>query len=191
MLPGGCMYDIDGNDNDIVIERVKAENSDKPKKKSAPKSKPKSKKKTTTRKKGKAKSAPLSKKESTFAIHARIAGVLLSFIVFFVLLALISYSRSDQMNINFPISEIFGMFSEDSVIKAKAEVTENWLGLVGAKIADFIYNSLFGFIGLFGVLIMFLPARDLITDCWIREKTFHRLLSFTIFAVVFSIAIGS
>lgn len=181
------MYDHDEDEEDIVIERVPAIPKEKPKSSSGKKSTSKSK----TKKNSKKKATTKGHADSKYALHVKLTGLLLALINIFILLSLVSYTRSDQMNLNFSFSDFFGLFSEDGLIQAKADMTKNWLGLLGAKIADFAYNSLFGFISIVGILPLMLIARDLIIDSWIREKTLHRLVSFIVLAFVFSLSMGA
>jgi S-DNA-T family DNA segregation ATPase FtsK/SpoIIIE len=179
----------DSQGDDIIIERIKADNgtkTDNPT--NSKKRKPKAASKT---KKTNTKSAKKSSSKSGSATHLKLTGALLGFILIMILLSVVSYSRADQMNVNFPIGEIFGMFSPDSVISAKAEMTENWLGLLGAKISDFVINKMFGLVGILGIIILFLPSRDLLFDGKVREKTIHRLITFGIISIAFSIMMGA
>lgn len=77
-----------------------------------------------------------------------VSGTLLS-------LALVSYSRLDQANADVAAGDLTGLVTNDPSIIARAAMTENWLGLVGAWIADFLINGTIGWFalglaGLFG-----------------------------------------
>ena len=81
---------------------------------------------------------------------AQVIAVLLGLSGLLLLLALISYSRLDQANTDIGIIELVGLLSNDPEIAARADTTENWLGLVGAFLANFFLN---GTIGWFALLV--------------------------------------
>ncbi len=65
------------------------------------------------------------------------------------LLALISYTPLDQSNTDIGVRELFGLFTNDPVISARADTTENWLGLLGAFLANFLINGTIGYATIF------------------------------------------
>ncbi len=62
-----------------------------------------------------------------------------------LLLALVSYDPVDEASASVRISDLFNVFSGDAVARAKADTTQNWLGLVGAVISDFFVTSTVGY----------------------------------------------
>jgi S-DNA-T family DNA segregation ATPase FtsK/SpoIIIE len=91
-----------------------------------------------------------------------------------VFLALISYDAGDEAAADVHLSDLFKVFSGDPAVQAKADTASNWLGLVGAIIADFLIKSTLGY------SVFFLPVLLMLVG-WtmLRKGDFHRL---TIFA---------
>lgn len=65
-----------------------------------------------------------------------------------LLLALISYSRFDQANTDIQPTELVGLVTNDPDIAARADTTENWLGLLGAFFSNFLLNGTIGWFAL-------------------------------------------
>ncbi len=90
-----------------------------------------------------------------------VISILLLLSALLLLLALVSYTPLDQANADVGVGDVFGLFTNDPVIAAKADTTENWLGLLGAFLANFLINATVGYstlilpflIGLWGVTI--------------------------------------
>ena len=59
-------------------------------------------------------------------------------------LALVSYSRLDQANADISPLDLGGLLSNDPLITGRAEATVNWLGLVGAYLANTLINGTIG-----------------------------------------------
>ncbi len=62
-----------------------------------------------------------------------------------LLLAIISYTPLDQANADVRVRDIFGLFTNDPAVAARADTTQNWLGLLGAFIANFLVNGTIGY----------------------------------------------
>lgn len=65
-----------------------------------------------------------------------------------LLLALVSYSRFDQANTDIRPGELTGLLTNDPDIAARADTTENWLGLLGAFFSNFLLNGTIGWFAL-------------------------------------------
>lgn len=63
-------------------------------------------------------------------------------------LALVSYSRFDQANTDIQPTELVGLLTNDPDIAARADTTENWLGLLGAFFSNFFLNGTIGWFAL-------------------------------------------
>lgn len=74
----------------------------------------------------------------------QVVGVLLGLSGLLLLLALVSYARQDQANIDVDPTELAGLLTNDPEIAARADTTRNWLGLLGAFFANFFLNSTIG-----------------------------------------------
>jgi len=72
------------------------------------------------------------------SIVLMLAGVL-------TFLALISYTPLDQANADLRPSDLTGLVTNDPIVSARADTTHNWLGLVGALIADVLVNGMLGY----------------------------------------------
>lgn len=78
---------------------------------------------------------------------------------FLVLLSIVSYTPLDQANADLRISDVSGLMTNDPAVIARADTTNNWLGLVGALVANFLINGTIGYwviiipllLGLWGV----------------------------------------
>ncbi|MGE3800882.1 MAG: DNA translocase FtsK 4TM domain-containing protein [Candidatus Kapaibacterium sp.] len=86
----------------------------------------------------------------------QVIAVLLGLCSVLLFLALISYSRLDQANTDVGVSQLTGLLTNDPDIAARADTTENWLGLIGAFLANFFLNGTIGwfaliFPGIFGL----------------------------------------
>ncbi|MDH3252640.1 MAG: DNA translocase FtsK 4TM domain-containing protein, partial [Ignavibacteria bacterium] len=77
----------------------------------------------------------------------RIAIVSILMMVFALLmfLALVSYNPADEANADIHVSDLFKVFAGDALAKAKADTAHNWLGLVGAVVAEFLIKSTLGY----------------------------------------------
>ncbi len=71
-----------------------------------------------------------------------IVGILLSLML---LLSLLSYTSEDQTNGDVALTDLWKVFVNDAAIMTKAERTENWLGLLGAIVANFFINTTIGY----------------------------------------------
>lgn len=104
-----------------------------------------------------------SKQEKAFALLMLLFAILL-------FIALISYTRRDEANTEISFFDLFGLlFGDDSVI-IKAETTYNWLGLLGAYIANFLYNSTIGYSIIFLPLIIIIWAKNIYQRSGIPDK---------------------
>jgi DNA segregation ATPase FtsK/SpoIIIE, S-DNA-T family len=90
-----------------------------------------------------------------------ITAVLIELSAVLLLLALVSYTAHDQANADVGVRDLFGLMSNDPVVAARADTTENWLGLLGAFISNFLINGTVGYMtlalpvlmGLWGVAV--------------------------------------
>ncbi len=77
-----------------------------------------------------------------------IIGILMIVGSLLLFLALVSYSRADESNADISVLQFLKLFGGDPEIKARADVTANWLGLFGALIARFFIHSTIGYFSL-------------------------------------------
>jgi S-DNA-T family DNA segregation ATPase FtsK/SpoIIIE len=79
-----------------------------------------------------------SRKRAILAILMLVSSVL-------IFLALVSYNTADEANADIPLGSLLGIFTGDPLIHAKADTTQNWLGLIGAMISEFLIKSTVGY----------------------------------------------
>jgi len=105
---------------------------------------------TSRRTKGKTPNGITSKPDTVKARTRRriILGVALGAAGLFIALALVSYNRADQANTEIKPNEIVGLITNDGSISSKFDTTQNWVGLLGAVIANFLINGTVGFAAL-------------------------------------------
>jgi S-DNA-T family DNA segregation ATPase FtsK/SpoIIIE len=107
-----------------------------------------------------------------------------------MLLALISYSRADQANTDIRPNDLIGLFTNDDAVRAKFDVTQNWVGLLGAIIANFLINGTVGFAALV------IPALSVLWGiALVRNTTGRKLALITSYvllgAMIFASFIGT
>ncbi|MGH2568297.1 MAG: DNA translocase FtsK 4TM domain-containing protein, partial [Bacteroidota bacterium] len=107
-------------------------------------------------------------------------GMLLSFMI---LLSLISYTSADQANGDVALWKIF---TNDADASAKAERTQNWLGLLGAVVSSWLINATVGY------AIVVLPILLMIWFwAYLREKDLQKLFSPTSYTLAFALLFAS
>lgn len=77
-----------------------------------------------------------------------IIGILMLVGAMLLFLALISYSHADETSADISFGQFLKIFAGDPEIKARADVTTNWLGLFGAIVALFFIHSTIGYFSL-------------------------------------------
>ncbi|MFH0990990.1 MAG: DNA translocase FtsK 4TM domain-containing protein [bacterium] len=106
-------------------------------------------------------------------------GILFSLMLF---LSLVSYTPADQENGQVRFSDLWKVFTADDAIQAKADRTENLLGLLGAVLSNWFINSTIGY----SVIILpFLIG----AWCWyiLRKKELHKLILATNYIVALAL----
>ncbi len=74
-----------------------------------------------------------------------VTSVLLLLFSVLLFLSLISYTPADQANADVGVGDLAGLVSNDPTIAARADTTENWIGLMGAFISNFLINGTVGY----------------------------------------------
>ncbi len=159
------------NNDNIIIKRVK-------------------KKPASPKKEQKNKQDKKVKFETQYKRHLKILAVLLILISFLIILALISYSTKDEANTQITFGELFKLLRGEEEILAKIQTTHNWLGLVGAIISNFLYNSTIGITVLSIPFLVMYWAKYL----FFTQKPDRRIIKVTVatitFALLFSVFFG-
>jgi S-DNA-T family DNA segregation ATPase FtsK/SpoIIIE len=130
-----------------------------------------------------------SKKKSTnrrTQIYAFL-GILCSFML---LLSLVSYSSADQANGDLRVWDLWKVITSDEAIQARADRTENLLGLLGAVLSNWMINSTIGY------AVIVVPFLGMAWSWFIlRRKELQRLILATNYilaiALLFSALMGA
>jgi S-DNA-T family DNA segregation ATPase FtsK/SpoIIIE len=114
-------------------------------------------------------------------------GILFSFML---LLSLVSYTPADQANGQVRIVDLWKVLTPDEGLQAKADRTQNLLGLLGAVLSNWFINSTIGY----GIIV--LPFLGLAWSWYLlRKKELHKLILATNYvvaiALLFSALMGS
>ncbi len=90
-----------------------------------------------------------------FTFHIKTIAVLSIAILFFLILTIFSYTRSDINESSITLKDLYGLIQKNPEIMARQATTHNWLGLLGAFLSDKLVNGTFGYpvILLLGTLI--------------------------------------
>jgi S-DNA-T family DNA segregation ATPase FtsK/SpoIIIE len=109
----------------------------------------------------------------------QVTAILLFLSATLLLLALVSYTPLDQANADVSVRELPGLLSNNPAVSAMADTTENWLGLLGAFIANFLVNSTIGY----GTI-----AFPLLIALWgwviFRAKDYRRATRITLYSLL-------
>lgn len=74
-----------------------------------------------------------------------IVSVLMMVFALLMFLSLVSYDPADEANADIHVTDLFKVFAGDPLAKAKADTAHNWLGLVGAVMAEGLIKSTIGY----------------------------------------------
>lgn len=88
----------------------------------------------------------ISSKKRKFEVQYKLIAILIFFFAILLSLALLSFTTADEPAIRqFGMSELFALIGGDTFLEAKAATVHNWLGVTGAYLSNFLYNSTFGY----------------------------------------------
>lgn len=121
----------------------------------------------------------------------KVISVLLFFFAILLFLALISYTSKDESNTQLSIGEFFGIFWGDDAVRVKAETTYNWLGLLGAVLANICYNYTIGYVIILLPAYLVVWAKYIFTGHQITNKFIKQNIVFWILALLFSAMMGT
>lgn len=79
-----------------------------------------------------------------FTRQWKIIAVFSMLFAFLLSIALLTYTQSDAANADLSMRDVSGIVRGDDEMRARADTTQNWLGLFGAVISNFLYNHTFG-----------------------------------------------
>lgn len=127
---------------------------------------------------------PYGAKKAIFALCLISLGIFLAF-------SIISYNRSDYTYIqNLKFKDFFLLIDRNSEISLSATRIKNWIGLVGAIVANFLINDLFGYFSFaFIILLFYWGIIILLGIDNFRQSLFNSIVIASI-AILFSSMVG-
>jgi DNA segregation ATPase FtsK/SpoIIIE, S-DNA-T family len=121
----------------------------------------------------------------------RIISVLIFLLAIILLLSMISYTPRDEANTEISFNEFFRLLAGDMAVRAKFDNISNWLGIIGALSADFMFNSLMGYITILFPFFMFYWAKELFLYISVSNDLVRRTIIYIIFALLISAFMGT
>jgi len=113
---------------------------------------------------------------------ACLVGILLSIML---LLSLFSYSPEDQASGDLALSELWKVFTNDELIQARAQQTQNLLGLLGAIISNWLINSTIGY------SILVVPFLGLVWSViLLRQKDIQKLVILSSYFIALALLVS-
>ncbi len=113
---------------------------------------------------------PYKIKKSILALFIISIATLLTF-------SIISYNRSDYSYIqNLKLTDFFGLIDRNSEISLNASKIKNWIGLIGAIVANFLINDLLGYFSFAFVILLYYWGFIILYDV----KNFRKFLFYSI-----------
>lgn len=79
-----------------------------------------------------------------FTRQWKVIAVFSMLFAFLLAIALLTYTQADEANAELSMRDVSGIMRGDDEMRARADTTQNWLGLFGAVISNFLYNHTFG-----------------------------------------------
>jgi S-DNA-T family DNA segregation ATPase FtsK/SpoIIIE len=90
----------------------------------------------------------------------KIIAVLLGITGVLLLIALISYTAKDEANAQLTLKDMVGVIRGDETLRLKFDTTYNWLGLLGAVVAHWMFTSTIGMWSIVLPVLMLFWAYD-------------------------------
>jgi len=102
-------------------------------------------------KKTNGKTSEVKKNSPYFSFSAekrkKILGIFLLIFALILLLSIVSYSRFDRALLSYQLKDLFRTFSSDE-LQRELHTAQNWLGIIGAYLAEFSINTTLGIFSL-------------------------------------------
>jgi S-DNA-T family DNA segregation ATPase FtsK/SpoIIIE len=127
-----------------------------------------------------------AKKRTNGGRKRQIIGLLGMVLAVLILLSLVSYTSSDQANGDVRFVDLWKVFSNDPVIRAKAEGTRNWLGLLGAIFSNVLINMTIGYAIIIFPILLFAWGWTLL-----REGNYGKLALFSNYILILALLLCS
>ncbi len=149
-------------------------------------------KKKKVKKEDSVESAPDTLKfDKQFTRNIKVLSLFFMLVSFLLLIALVSYTPKDEAFLDIKAGDIVGLIKGNEQIIAKAELTNNWLGLVGAGISNYLYNYTFGYAVLLSPFFMFYWAYDLFKIQRISDKALKNTMLYLVLGLLFAGIMGT
>ena len=134
----------------------------------------------------------INKKELiSINMQVKIFAVLLMLFAVMLFIALATHTAKDEPNLQIKFTEMFGLFSNDPIIKMKFDTTINSVGLIGAIISNLLINEFIG-IWIIGLpIVLFLWGIRLIKKGEIENNIVTASYTYIIIAVILSCLFGA
>ncbi len=91
----------------------------------------------------------------------KIIAILLGITGILMFIALVSYTAKDEANAQLTLKDMVGVIRGDEALRLKFDTTYNWLGLLGAVVAHWMYTSTIGIWAIVMPVLMVFWAYDL------------------------------
>lgn len=117
-------------------------------------------------------------------------AVLLFLFSVLLFIALLSYTRRDEANAELSFFDLFGLITGDEAIQIKAETSYNWLGLLGAYLANFLFNHTIGYAIIFLPLFIIIWAKNIYQRNGIPDKLLKSTGLYLVLGTLFSALTG-
>ncbi len=137
------------------------------------------------------KETPKIKFDKQFARNIKIISLFFMLIAVLVLFSLISYTPKDEAFLDIKITDLLGLIKGNQAVIAKAELTNNWLGLIGAMMSNYLYNFTFGYSVIFAPVVLFIWAKNLFSFQRITDKVLKYTTLYLVFALLLSGLFGT
>lgn len=127
-----------------------------------------------------------SRKRANGERKRQIIGLLVMVLGVLILLSLVSYTSSDQANGDVRFVDLWKVFGNDAVIRAKAESTRNWLGLLGAILSNLLINTTIGYAIIIFPILLFAWGWTLL-----RDGNYAKLALFSNYVIILALLLCS
>jgi S-DNA-T family DNA segregation ATPase FtsK/SpoIIIE len=127
-----------------------------------------------------------ARKRTSGGRKRQIIGLLGMVLGVLILLSLVSYTSSDQANGDIRFVDLWKVFSNDPMIRAKAEGTRNWLGLLGAIVSNFLINTTIGYVVIVFPILLFAWGWTLL-----REGNYGKLALFSNYVLILALLLSA
>jgi len=124
-------------------------------------------------------------------IQIKIFAILMMLFAVMLMIALITHTAKDEPNLQIKFTELFGLFSNDPIIKMKFDTTINAVGLLGAIISNLLINEFIG-IWIIGMpIVLFIWGIRLIKKGDIENNIVTASYTYIIIATIIACLFGA